>query len=83
MFCPPFTDVNVGMLRMQKFVFFDGWVEMEYQVTDVCIFVKEKSLYFQKIAIKISISGEQRNLPMYPKQTQTHVLYGLLPLLSE
>ena len=56
---------------------------MEYQVTDVCIFVKEKSLYFQKIAIKISISGEQRNLPMYPKQTQTHVLYGLLPLLSE
>ena len=68
---------------MQKFVFYDGWIEMEYQVTDVCIFVKEKSLYFQKIAIKISISGEQRNLPMYPKQTQTHVLYGLLPLLSE
>ena len=55
------------MLRMQKFVFFDGWVEMEYQVTDVCIFVKEKSLYFQKIAMKISISGEQRNLPIYPK----------------
>ena len=53
------------MLRMQKFVFFDEWVEMEYQVTDV--FVKEKSLYFQKIAMKISISGEQRNLPIYPK----------------
>ena len=66
--CPPLTDVNVGMLRMEKFFFFvDGWVEMEYQVTDVCIFVKERSLYFQKIAMKISISGERRKLPIYPK----------------
>ena len=68
MFCPSLTDVNVDMLRMEKFFFLvDGWVEMEYQVSDVRIFVKERSLYFKKVAMKISISGEHRKLPIYPK----------------
>ena len=40
---------------------------MEYQVSDVRIFVKERSLYFKKVAMKISISGEHRKLPIYPK----------------
>ena len=36
------------------------WVRMGQQVTDVCIFVQEKKITFQKIPKKISLNGKRK-----------------------
>ena len=41
--------------------------EMRNQVTNDCFFVREKEKIFQKIFMKISFNGKQKNPPIYLK----------------
>lgn len=57
------ADTLLGMLRTQELPFKMGGLScFTNKITDVCIFLKKKSINSQNIPTKISFSGKEKTL---------------------
>ena len=76
-FCPPSTDVDRGMLRMQEF--FSTWVEMEYQVLMFAFFWKKKSLKRAPRSVASNFLKKPSNLSKL--NSDTRILWSITTLV--